>query len=1072
MAEQEWLNNNQLSLDIWNKKYRYNNETFEEWLDRVSGGDSEVKRLIREKKFLFGGRILSNRGTDKGAMSNCNSLGYIEDSLIDIMQANTNLALTYKAQGGQGLDLSKLRPKGTLIHGNFPSDGIVPFMEMFDITTKSISQGGSRRGALLMALDIWHKEAETFMSIKSDLKKINNANLSLDVDDKFMSIIDNYYKTGEEPIIHIKREYEGNIIEYDVEPVKLYKKLCDYARKYAEPGILFVDRMKQYNMAQNHSKYRIECTNACVSGDTLILTEEGYRKIQDLIDTEVSIWNGFKWSRVIPKVTGHNIPMYRVWLSNGNYLDCTSYHKWIISTNYNGGTRRVETQNLKIGDKLAKYEFPIINKGDTIDTKIAYMQGFFSGDGCFTQDNKCKIFLYDKKKELISYFPDCIANNQESDNRIQLSVTKYRNLLNKDFVPDTTYSIKSRLDWLAGLIDSDGTFAESLQISSVNIKFLIKVLYLINTLGCTGKVSLMKKGGKYLLPNHKDGYSTYNVRDCYRLIIPKYQAIKLVNLGLNTHRVKIDTNCNREASQYLKITKIEQLEIAETVYCFNEPLNHTGVFNGIMTGQCSEIPMTKHGACILGSINVGAYILNPFTKKSTINWDSLSYDIKNIVKAMDDIVSENQNKHILKDQAIIAETYRNVGIGIMGLADLFVKLGIRYGSSDSLHLAKDLMKFIFRQCILSSIDLATTRGNFPGYESSVWDSDIIKQNFTLEEINNFKQKNKLRNLSIVSIAPTGSIGTMLNISTGAEPYFALEFKRRTVSLDGDNEHIYKVYVDTINEYQAITNKRDIPYYFITSKDIPWKERVDIQAALQTSVDQAISSTVNLPTSTTNEDIEQLYLYAWKKGCKGITVYVEGSRDAILSTDNKEENKQESKTRELKRGEVVKADNSCIGLKRDLLTGCGSLHCQAFFDSKSKELRECYLSKGSLGGCQNYMIGLSRMISLSARGGLSINAIVDQLKSCGVCPSYAVRTATKKDTSKGSCCPVAVGNALLDMYKEMQETLKSSKEKQVNTEIIKEMPKEELEECPNCHEKSLTRQGGCFQCLSCGFSRCD
>lgn len=119
-----------------------------------------------------------------------------------------------------------------------------------------------------------------------------------------------------------------------------------------------------------------------------------------------------------------------------------------------------------------------------------------------------------------------------------------------------------------------------------------------------------------------------------------------------------------------------------------------------------------------------------------------------------------------------------------------------------------------------------------------------------------------------------------------------------------------------------------------------------------------------------------------------------------------------------------------------------------------------------------MIGLSRMISLSARGGLSINSIVDQLKSCGVCPSYAVRTATKKDTSKGSCCPVAVGNALLDMYKEIQETLKSKTEKQANIEIIKEMPKEELEECPNCHEKSLTRQGGCFQCLSCGFSKCE
>ena len=1072
MTAEEWLNGNQLSLDIWNKKYRVGNEDFEQWLDRVSGGDKEIRELIREKKFLFGGRILSNRGTDRGAMSNCNSLGYIEDSLVDIMQANTDLALTYKAQGGQGLDLSKLRPKGTLIHGNFPSDGIVPFMEMFDTTTKSISQGGNRRGALLMALDIWHKEAETFMSIKSDLKRINNANLSLDIDDKFMSIIDNYYKTGEQPIIHVKREYEGNVIEYNVEPVKLYKKLCEYARKYAEPGILFVDRMKQYNMAQGHSKYRIECTNACVSGDTLILTEDGYKEIQTLVDTEVSIWNGFEWSKVTPKITGHNIPMYRVWLSNGNYLDCTNYHKWVISTNYNGGTKKVETQNLKIGDKLAKYEFPIINKGNAISTKIAYMQGFFSGDGCFTQDNKCIIYLYGKKKELISFFPDCVANDQEPNDRIKLSVTRYKNLLDKEFVPDITYSIKSRLDWLAGLIDSDGTFAESLQISSVNIKFLIKVLYLINTLGCTGKVSLMRKGGEHLLPNHKDGYSPYSVQDCYRLIIPKYQAIKLVELGLNTHRVIIDTNCNREASQYLRITKIEQLEPAETVYCFSEPLRHTGVFNGIMTGQCSEIPMTKHGACILGSINVGAYILNPFTRESVVDWDSLAEDIKNIVKAMDDIVSENQDRHVLKEQAIVAGTYRNVGIGIMGLADFFAKLEIQYGSDDSIYTARDLMQFIFRHCITSSVNLATTRGSFPGYEPSIWDSDIIKQNFTPEQIDDFKRKNRLRNLSLVSIAPTGSIGTMLNISTGAEPYFALEFNRRTVSLDGDKEHTYKVYIDTLKEYQQITKRKDIPYYFVTSKDIPWKERVDMQAALQESVDQAISSTVNLSASTTNEDIEQLYLYAWKKGCKGITVYVEGSRDAILSTNTNVKNKEsELSSKKLSRGYVIPASNKWIGLKRTLTTGCGSLHCTAYFDPQTGELRECYLSKGSTGGCQQFMIGLSRLISLSARGGIGIEAILDQLKSCGVCPSYAVRAATKKDVSKGSCCPVAVGNALKEMYEEFKSEyfIKEPTSTKANKNIVAEVVKRE--KCPNCNA-TLIRTSGCLQCLDCGWSKCD
>ena len=160
MTVQEWLGeDNKLGIDIWERKYRYNNETFDEWLDRVSGGEEDLRNLIKEKKFMFGGRITANRNTDKKAsMMNCYSRGFIQDSLDDIMQANTDIALTFKTQGGQGLSLSKIRPKGCGInHGQFKSDGIIPFMELYNRTTESISQGGSRKGALLIGLDILAK---------------------------------------------------------------------------------------------------------------------------------------------------------------------------------------------------------------------------------------------------------------------------------------------------------------------------------------------------------------------------------------------------------------------------------------------------------------------------------------------------------------------------------------------------------------------------------------------------------------------------------------------------------------------------------------------------------------------------------------------------------------------------------------------------------------------------------------------------------------------------------------------------------------------------------------------------
>ena len=239
----EWLNENQLSYDIWNNKYRFNNESFDGWIRRVSGNNPEIMRLIREKKFLFGGRTLANRGTGKGSFSNCYSHGYIEDSLEGIMDAAKNIAMTFKAQGGQGISLSKIRPKGSSIAGKFKSDGIVPFMEIFNTVTESVSQGGSRKGALLMSLDINHPEAETFMTIKSDLKKINKANLSMEIDNGFMM----------------------DVVSGGEEAKRKFNLLCEQACKYAEPGVIYTNTFRNYNLMEKVDEYQIETCNPCGS---------------------------------------------------------------------------------------------------------------------------------------------------------------------------------------------------------------------------------------------------------------------------------------------------------------------------------------------------------------------------------------------------------------------------------------------------------------------------------------------------------------------------------------------------------------------------------------------------------------------------------------------------------------------------------------------------------------------------------------------------------------------------------------------------------------------------------------
>ena len=262
MTIQEWLNNDQLGIDIWTKKYRYKDETLDEWFDRVSGGDPEIRRLIVEKKFLFGGRTLTNRGTNLGDYNNCATIGRVEDSLDSIMKTASDIALAFKASSGEGLSLSDLRPKGAKIKDYFESDGIVPFMEIFNTVTASISQGSHRRGALLMSLDAKHPQISDFITIKSDLQKINNANLSVEVDDEFMEAVDLYYKTGERKILHIKSPFKG-YPDYDVIPIDIYKLMMEHAYKYAEPAVLYMNRFKNYNIMEHVTSYNIESCNPC-----------------------------------------------------------------------------------------------------------------------------------------------------------------------------------------------------------------------------------------------------------------------------------------------------------------------------------------------------------------------------------------------------------------------------------------------------------------------------------------------------------------------------------------------------------------------------------------------------------------------------------------------------------------------------------------------------------------------------------------------------------------------------------------------------------------------------------------
>ena len=534
------------------------------------------------------------------------------------------------------------------------------------------------------------------------------------------------------------------------------------------------------------------------------------------------------------------------------------------------------------------------------------------------------------------------------------------------------------------------------------------------------------------------------------------------------------------------------------------------------TNPCSEIPLPSGGACLLGSINLSAFVKEPFTSNAYFDYEAFSDTVNICIEELDKLLDEGVEGHPLEIQKKSAKKWRPIGCGTMGLADMLIKMGIKYGSKEAIELCDNIGYCMANNAIWRSIQLARGLGSpFSKKKmSKITDSAFFANHAGGTTYFEEAKKYGIRNGQLLTIAPTGSLSNVLGISGGIEPIFANSYTRKTETLHEEDTY-YKVYTPIVKEYMdkhGITDEKDLPDYFVTAPEIPYEDRIKMQAAWQRHIDNAISSTVNLPESATVEDIMDLYMKAWENGLKGITVFRDNcKRVGVLTTEKKEDKSEEATTEPIQaetiglaRGEVIQVSDNVVGLKRKLITGCGSLHCTAFFDPETGNMVETYLSKGSTGGCNNFMVGLSRMISLAARLGGSIYDIIDQLKSTGSCPSYAVRRATQKDTSIGSCCPMAVGNALLDMYEEFNGLGKYAEKNEEH--FLKRMhqskdwllkpveeadrtfisrgrssswefdnePKIELREeakCPQCGAK-LDHDGGCDICRNCGWTKCD
>jgi ribonucleoside-diphosphate reductase alpha chain len=471
------------------------------------------------------------------------------------------------------------------------------------------------------------------------------------------------------------------------------------------------------------------------------------------------------------------------------------------------------------------------------------------------------------------------------------------------------------------------------------------------------------------------------------------------------------------------------------------------------TNPCGEQPLLPYESCNLGSINLAKHVAHNASHITVVDWEKLKDTVWKSVHFLDNVI--DINKYPLQIINEMTKANRKIGLGIMGWADMLVCLGIPYNSDDALRLAEEVMEFMWREGRTASSELAEQRGVFSNYKGSIYDGKV-----------------KVRNATITTIAPTGTLSIIAGCSSGIEPIFAVSYVRTVMEgtkLIEVNPYFEKIakengfwereLMERIAEKGSIREFNEVPEdvkrIFITAHDITPHEHIKMQAAFQKHVDNAVSKTVNFPHSATKEDVREVYLLAYELGCKGVTVYRDGSREEqVLSKVKKAEKTQAidlpQKIVPKKRPDVIN------GSTRLMKTGCGNLYVTINGDEEG-HLFELFTSMGKAGGCaasQSEAIG--RLVSLAFRSNIEPDEVVRQLMGIS-CHSH-VWVEGGKITS----CSDAIAKSL-EKYLQRQGNGNGNGEKSYKEVMF-------IGRCPECGG-AVEHESGCAVCHNCGFTKC-
>ena len=885
--------------------------------------EAEFFSVLEDWKLVPGGRILATAGTSQLlTMFNCYVIPSPKDSRGGIVETLGRMVEIMSHGGGVGINVSSLRPsKARIVGVNGRSSGAVSWGALYSFATGLISQGGSRRGALLLALNDWHPDLLEFINAKKQAGFIENANMSVAVSDAFMTAARNreswilkfpdtthpMYDSVWEGDIHSWEGAGYPVVEHGtIDAYEVLRVLTDAAWASAEPGILWLDRSNK--MHNGRYFQQIISTNPSLRRGTRVLTNLGIVPIEELEGKQFlvpTLENVAAPATCI--LSGRDKPLYKIVLNNGAEYYATKEHKWPVlreSAKY----VKIMTDELQPGDYLPLTAIDNLNYGTVGDYEDGFLLGYLYGDGNVTSrvengreynqygftfgGRKVELGLMDRiltKLKLITgvaYTPtervrDGVApwyevhasNPALNEYMRNLGVSRKSNGFPTIVFKDGSEEL--RKGFVDGMFSTDGCVTDKRVIFTSSSTKLIHDMS--DLLGFYGIRHSLRRGNTAL--NGKT-FTRYDIT-LGGHALRRFEAV--FKLSHTDKHEKLQTyvaiNIRKHViSTHSTIVSVELTDLKEDVWDLQiEDNSHTFRLAHCVTGNCGEIPLAANGVCCLAHLNL-AKVFDATTGK--VDWKLLQRIIITGYRALDNVIDVTPYFDAAVEEE--AKSTRRIGMGTMGLAELLIHLTLPYRATPkTLAFIDRLYGFITCTLYEASSNMAVVKGSFPAFDADKFlESGFAK---TLpERIRNLIRKQGLRNVCLTTQAPTGSTGSCAGTSTGIEPFFAvrgIERKSRLGTDSQDNNVVEKWILDNPG--------KKLPNYFVGAMDITAEDHIRIQAVIQRWTDSSISKTVNVPSTTTKDEIFDLHLLAYDLGCKGVTIYRDGSRDSQPLTVNAE-----------------------------------------------------------------------------------------------------------------------------------------------------------------------------------------